>query len=140
MWEDTNKMSDKDNDPINPNHYISNLSGVECIDFCEEFDFCLGNALKYLWRCEEKDTATENLRKAVWYIERELFINENKHLLFSKPSMYDYLERVTEEMSSNVGNAFTIICSLHKTDCVEHALKVAIGLLENDILRRELES
>ena len=38
-------------DPINhPEHYTSHPSGVECIEIAEHMNFCLGNALKYLWR------------------------------------------------------------------------------------------
>jgi hypothetical protein len=34
--------------------------------------FCLGNAMKYIWRADEKHDAIEDLRKARWYIEREI--------------------------------------------------------------------
>lgn len=34
--------------------------------------FCLGNAIKYIWRADEKWDAIEDLEKAKWYIEREL--------------------------------------------------------------------
>jgi hypothetical protein len=34
--------------------------------------FCLGNAVKYIWRADLKNDAIEDLRKAVWYIEREI--------------------------------------------------------------------
>jgi hypothetical protein len=34
--------------------------------------FCLGNAIKYIWRADLKHDAIEDLEKAVWYIQREL--------------------------------------------------------------------
>jgi hypothetical protein len=34
--------------------------------------FCLGNAVKYIWRADEKNDAVEDLRKARWYIDREI--------------------------------------------------------------------
>jgi hypothetical protein len=34
--------------------------------------FCLGNAIKYIWRADLKQNAIEDLEKAVWYIEREI--------------------------------------------------------------------
>jgi hypothetical protein len=34
--------------------------------------FCLGNAIKYIWRADLKNDAIEDLEKAKWYIEREL--------------------------------------------------------------------
>ena len=61
------------NDIINrPPHYTASPSGVECIDVVEHMNFCLGNAVKYLWRTDLKDDPIENLRKAIWYIEREI--------------------------------------------------------------------
>lgn len=55
-----------------PPHYRSHPSGVECIQITEYFNFCIGNAVKYLWRADEKGNAVEDLQKAAWYIEREI--------------------------------------------------------------------
>jgi hypothetical protein len=55
-----------------PKHYCSHPSGVECIQITEHMSFCLGNAVKYIWRADEKNDAVEDLRKAKWYIEREI--------------------------------------------------------------------
>lgn len=62
------------NDPINsPKHYTSHPSGVECIDVTEHMNFCLGNAMKYLWRAGIKTSSPiEDLQKSKWYIEREI--------------------------------------------------------------------
>ncbi len=59
-------------DPINPAHYQSHPSGIECIQITEHMNFCCGNAIKYLWRAGEKGDAIEDLRKARWYIDREI--------------------------------------------------------------------
>jgi hypothetical protein len=60
-------------DPVNhPPHYTSHPSGVECIQVAEHFNFCIGNAIKYLWRAGLKGEALEDLRKAAWYIDREI--------------------------------------------------------------------
>lgn len=56
----------------NPRHYTSHPSGIECIQVTEHMGFCLGNAVKYIWRADLKADAIEDLRKAKWYIEREL--------------------------------------------------------------------
>ena len=56
----------------NPPHYTGHPSGVECIDVAEHFDFCLGNALKYIWRCDHKGKKLEDLEKAKFYIERAI--------------------------------------------------------------------
>ena len=63
----------KQHDPVNnPKHYTQHPSGVECIQITEHMSFCLGNAVKYVWRADLKDDAIEDLKKAVWYIEREI--------------------------------------------------------------------
>jgi len=61
-------------DEINhPQHYNSHPSGVECIDVTEHFNFCLGNAIKYIWRAGKKTPDTvSDLKKARWYIDREI--------------------------------------------------------------------
>lgn len=55
-----------------PAHYKAHASGVECIQITEHMNFCLGNAVKYIWRADEKGNAIEDLKKAAWYIEREI--------------------------------------------------------------------
>lgn len=55
-----------------PYHYNSHPSGVECIQITEHMSFCLGNAIKYIWRADLKGNPEEDLKKAIWYIEREL--------------------------------------------------------------------
>ena len=60
-------------DPVNhPNHYLSHPSHIECIEVTEHMNFCVGNAIKYLWRADLKDDAIEDLKKAAWYINREI--------------------------------------------------------------------
>jgi len=61
------------NDPVNhPKHYTNHPSGVECVEITEHMNFCLGNAVKYIWRADEKGNAIEDLEKARWYITREI--------------------------------------------------------------------
>jgi len=60
-------------DPVNhPSHYTAHPSGIEAIDVTEHFNFCVGNAIKYLWRADLKADAIEDLRKAAWYVNREI--------------------------------------------------------------------
>ena len=65
----TSMQEDKVN---HPRHYTQHPSGVECIQVTEHMGFCLGNAMKYIWRADLKHNAIEDLKKAVWYIEREI--------------------------------------------------------------------
>lgn len=60
-----------------PPHYTSHPSGVECIQITEHMNFCLGNAVKYIWRADLKGSGVEDLRKAAWYIEREIARRNN---------------------------------------------------------------
>ena len=62
-------MSDRVNHPA---HYTNHPSGIECVQVTEHMNFCLGNAVKYIWRAGLKGNAVEDLRKAAWYIEREI--------------------------------------------------------------------
>jgi hypothetical protein len=55
-----------------PPHYTDHPSGVECIEIAEHMNFCLGNALKYIWRADLKGNAVEDLKKARFYIDREI--------------------------------------------------------------------
>ena len=59
---------------INPSHYKSHPSGIECIQITEHMGFNLGNAVKYIWRADLKhdDGGAEDLKKAEWYIKREI--------------------------------------------------------------------
>ena len=56
-----------------PAHYNQHPSGVECIDIIQHFPFCIGAAMKYLWRAGLKSPdPIEDLEKAVWYTQREI--------------------------------------------------------------------
>lgn len=60
-------------DPVNhPPHYTAHPSGVECIQVTEHMGFCLGNAVKYIWRADLKGDAVQDLEKARWYLDREI--------------------------------------------------------------------
>lgn len=68
----------KKNDAVNhPKHYTSHPSGVECITVTEHMNFCLGNAVKYVWRADEKN-GVEDLKKAIWYLQREVAKREKE--------------------------------------------------------------
>lgn len=63
-----------------PSHYTKHPSGIECIDVTRHYDFCIGNAIKYLWRSglkseegmEDIDKQIEDLQKAIWYINDKI--------------------------------------------------------------------
>ena len=63
-------------DPVNhPKHYVQ--GGIECIDVIRAargtegcIQFCVGNAIKYLFRDAHKGRPLEDLKKAQWYINK----------------------------------------------------------------------
>ena len=62
--------------PIQPEYYKSKL-GVDCIDVIGDVlgiegfrGFCLGNAIKYIYRAGKKNNELEDLSKATWYMNR----------------------------------------------------------------------
>lgn len=60
-------------DPVNhPAHYTSHPSGVECVEIAEWMTFCVGSAIKYLWRASLKGRTIQDLKKARWYVDREI--------------------------------------------------------------------
>lgn len=81
IWQETISEKEKAeytkaaHDPVNhPSHYTDRVPGIECIDVVENFDFCLGGAIKYIWRAGLKDPTKEieDLRKARWLLDREI--------------------------------------------------------------------
>lgn len=69
------------NDPVNhPAHYTQHPSGVECIEIVEHMNYCLGNAVAYIWRADFKGKPIEDLRKAIWCIQREIARREALHV------------------------------------------------------------
>lgn len=88
-------MSNK-HDPVNnPSHYTSDESGIECIEIAENWDFLLGNTLKYIWRHGKKSSSDsiEDLQKARWYLDRKI----NKLKSEKRASMIkEYTDRESE--------------------------------------------
>ena len=77
-----------------PPHYKAHPSGVECIQITEHMSFCLGNAMKYIWRAGIKtDDPVHDLSKAVWYINREITkIEKNQEKRVRELVRYEYTE------------------------------------------------
>ncbi len=71
------------NDKINPSHYRNGFptKPLECIEVAEHLPFCLGNAIKYIWRAGKKEGEDWrlDLEKARWYLERQSLAREYPH-------------------------------------------------------------
>lgn len=61
-------MTDNVNHPA---HYEAN-GPFECIELTQHFNFCIGNAIKYVWRHMDKGKPFEDLSKALWYVQWEM--------------------------------------------------------------------
>jgi len=62
----------------NPKHYNDNESGIECIEVTKHCSFCIGNAMKYIWRHKSKGKPIEDLKKAIWYLNKQIELYEKK--------------------------------------------------------------
>lgn len=60
-----------------PKHYNRHPSGVECVEITKHMNFCLGSAIKYIWRADHKHDAIEDLKKAIFCIETEIQRRQN---------------------------------------------------------------
>lgn len=64
-------------DPVNhPVHYTTGK--IETIDYIDAkgFNYCLGNAIKYVSRAPHKSKYVEDLKKAIWYIDHAIKLHE----------------------------------------------------------------
>jgi len=83
--------------PINPSHYTSHPSGIECIEISKHLSGCLAQAFQYGWRCGKKDDPIQELKKAIWFIEAELTIDqEDKLTVTNIPQIEKHLGRVID--------------------------------------------
>lgn len=55
-----------------PPHYTGHPSGIEAIQITEHMNFCMGSAMKYIWRADLKENPIQDLEKAIWYLKREI--------------------------------------------------------------------
>lgn len=80
MSDTAASINTTNSDPVNhPSHYNAD-NGIECIEVIKiategltgEYAFCVGNAIKYLFRCNKKGKFKEDLEKARWYLNRAI--------------------------------------------------------------------
>lgn len=87
-------MSKEINDTINPSHYKSHPSGIECIEISKHLSGCLAQAFQYAWRCGQKDDPVQELNKALWFIDAELGIDN--YFVIENNSLIDLIDKVLE--------------------------------------------
>jgi Protein of unknwon function (DUF3310) len=71
IWISAPALSDLVN---HPPHYKDRVPSIECIEVTKHFNFCRGNAIKYIWRAGMKEggSEAEDLEKAIWYLKCEI--------------------------------------------------------------------
>ncbi|KFI50037.1 DUF3310 domain-containing protein [Bifidobacterium biavatii] len=112
------------NDPINsPDHYTRSHPGMECIDLTVDTSFCMGNAIKYLWRYHSKGRPVEDLEKARWYLCR--CIERGERIAWTRQQR-DMLSRL-------IGQAETVV------DCPEYRVWRGIALGDLDSALYDLD-
>lgn len=97
-------MSDMVN---HPNHYAGNrmseITGVECLDFSRCLVFDVGNSFKYVWRCLDKGTAEQDLDKAVFYLNDHVKNGAYSHIVDEesirkhRPLLFEFSEDSVSE-------------------------------------------
>lgn len=55
-----------------PAHYTDDTKPCECIEVAQYHSFCVGNAIKYVWRYQLKGRPLEDLQKAEWYLQKAI--------------------------------------------------------------------
>lgn len=95
-----------ENDPVNhPDHYTKHPSGIECIQITEHMNFCLGSAMKYIWRAGLKGDARQDLEKAKWYLDKEIDrISENRFEEYLDNETADELAALMLELDKKLQN------------------------------------
>jgi len=89
------------NDPINhPAHYCK--GGIECFDVIKAalgtegtMAFCMGNAIKYLFRHLHKGSPGQDVRKARWYIDSWIRLDE-ENTPFEEPDPDAVMRKLKE--------------------------------------------
>lgn len=128
-----------------PDHYVGHPSGIECIDVTEHLPFCLGNAVKYLWRHESKGMPITDLRKAAWYLRRELArkaLRKETHAI--REAWTGRLAVIRTAAEASPDTLRSVLLRLHgwlvKDTDKAWFLERAIECVEAEISRREGES
>lgn len=142
------RAADGGHDPVTaPVWYRSNPSGVECIQITSHMNFCIGNAVKYLWRADLKGDGDEDLRKARQYIDFEL---ERRELVKARREKWAAgIEALFAVPPENLGEGYgdTVeipnIRDLTMTPVEEQSFMVEeirqSGLLDDVIIRKALK-
>jgi hypothetical protein len=95
-----------DIDAINPPHYRSNPSGVECCDIAEHLGYRLGCSWKYVWRAGLKTVdASLDYAKAHWYLDRERLARTTGDVM-ALPLQHEVIQRGYQSIKHETGGRY----------------------------------
>ena len=128
-WDDLKTASKVDN--VNhPKHYTSDECGVEAIELTSLLPNCIGNALKYVWRCGKKDDSVQELKKALWYVNYSIDNDLPSTIddLSDTPHFEDLIKKVK---SSWVGDKYIFIDAVYWGD--QQLMKTALERMISEV-------
>lgn len=129
---------------LHPSHYT--YGKIECIDYIidKEFNFCLGNAIKYITRAGKKENEEyqKDLEKAINYLQIELnggHLVEENELPLKGDNVYEKYKKIRND---NI----KLLKQLDETNELNADLKQKIEVLqfknmqlENELKNRPLQ-
>lgn len=128
-WDDLETASKVDN--VNhPKHYTSDECGVEAIELTSLLPNCIGNALKYVWRCGKKDDSNQELKKSLWYVNYSIDNDLPSTIddLSDTPHFEDLIKKVK---SSWVGDKYVFIDAVYWGD--QQLMKTALERMISEV-------
>ena len=100
---------DKMDDNVNhPKHYTWLPNGIEVIDITENFNFCMGNALKYIMRADHKGNPIQDLAGPL-----QLLRNQRD------PPQGNHFARDLDPITANRDSLLQSGCSIHRQDVAD---------------------
>lgn len=101
--------AEKVNHPI---HYNNHPSRIEAIELIAHMNFCLGNAVKYLFRCHLKG-GHEDINKAIWYLEHQVSLDPIPKTELSKELQSKFEKVISAEQNKSLKPVYRNIMNYH---------------------------
>jgi len=118
------------NDAINPKHYKSHPSGIECIQIRRHLKSNRSDAIKYLWRCGQKDAQIQELNKAIWYLRDEIveFGGDVEYTLHTARLLDNLLLKLALHQEDDTRRVFNFIV-FGGAECLQQAIDIIKNMI-----------
>lgn len=120
-----------------PEHYT--LQPVECINITGYCSFCVGNAIKYVWRHLDKGKPVEDLRKAYKYLQ---FIKADPRTLrgLTVSDFSDLMNKLDQcTFSANQYCLISRLLQLELSAGDSHSVRISIILDAENIIQEMIQ-